>query len=82
MHYWKLEHMTKMFGNISISFVPATQAVIGITDKIFTCIQTVETVSKVTNIFYIANRIELLISPPPFTFLIINKMIKLCSHIF
>ncbi|KAI9494539.1 DNA mismatch repair protein MutS [Zychaea mexicana] len=33
------------------SFVPAAQAIIGITDKIFTCIQTVETVSKLQSAF-------------------------------
>ncbi|KAI7850915.1 DNA mismatch repair protein MutS [Circinella umbellata] len=33
------------------SFVPATRAIIGITDKIFTCIQTVETVSKLQSAF-------------------------------
>lgn len=33
---------------MTISFVPADEAVIGITDKLFTRIQTSETVSKVS----------------------------------
>ncbi|KAI7885578.1 hypothetical protein K492DRAFT_203978 [Lichtheimia hyalospora FSU 10163] len=33
------------------SFVPASSAVIGLTDKIFTCVQTIETVSKLVSAF-------------------------------